>query len=244
VIDVSHAERVAIVTLSRPEKHNALTTEMCERLSDVMEHLPRRTRAVVIAGSGESFCSGADLEDVYDPDFRVALYPALHAVSDSPLPVIAAINGPAIGAGTQLAIAADFRIVSATARFAVPTARIGLAVDPWTVRRLALVAGHRTARQLLVACTDVDATAALACGLGDRAGTLDDSIRWARAMSELAPLTLAYSKRVLNDSVDRGGLDQREAALAAAFEACWSSDDVVEARRARDEKRPPVFTGA
>jgi enoyl-CoA hydratase len=233
--------RVAVLTLDRPQKRNALTAELCDLLRDsVRGVVADGARALVLTGSGTSFCSGADLDDVYTADFRDAHYAMLHAVADAPVPVVAAVNGPAIGAGTQLAIAADLRVVAPAALFGVPTAKIGLAVDPWTIRRLSVLAGNGTARALLLGCAQLDADAARACGLAERAGSGADAIAWATEIAELAPLTLAYSKRVLNDIVEPAS-DAAE--LEAAFAACWESEDRAEGRRARQEKRRPEFRG-
>ena len=233
---------VAILTLDRPEKHNALTTALCHGIRGALAEAAD-ARVVVITGRGRSFCSGADLDEVYTADFRDALYAMLHAVTDLPKPVVAAVNGAAIGAGTQLAIAADFRVVAPAARFAVPTAKIGLAVDPWTIRRLALIAGNGTARRLLLACDQLDADAAVACGLADRTGDTDQALEWAVGMTPLAPLTQAYSKRVLNAVFEPAFDGPGAAELDAAFEGCWASEDFAEGRRARAEKRPPIFRG-
>jgi enoyl-CoA hydratase len=241
VIQQFDRDSVVLLTLDRPEKHNALNTELCLELRVAVDAaLAGGARAIVLTGNGPSFCSGADLDEVYTADFRGALYGLLHTVVDAPVPVIAAVNGAAIGAGTQLAIAADFRVVAPTARFGVPTARLGLAVDPWTIRRLALLAGNGTARVLVLACDQLDAQRALAGGLADRAGSTEEALAWAAGMADLAPLTLAYSKQVLND-VFEPALDA--AHLDAAFEACWASEDFAEGRRARAERRPPVFRG-
>ena len=242
MVELSWHNRVAVVTLDRPEKHNALNTDLCDRIRGAFE-AAQEARAIVVTGRGRSFCSGADLDGVYTADFRAALYAMLRAVTDAPVPVVAAVNGAAIGAGTQLAIAADFRVVAPSARFAVPTAKIGLAVDPWTVRRLALLAGNGVARRLLLACDEVDVDAALACGLADRAGSTERALAWAEGMTALAPLTQAYSKRALN-ALFEPALDVSVAGeLDAAFEACWASADLAEGRRARAERRPPVFRG-
>jgi enoyl-CoA hydratase len=233
--------RVAVITLDRPAKHNALNIELCDRIrAAVEETVEQGARALVLTGNGRSFCSGADLDAVYTAEFRAALYGMLHAVVDAPVPVVAAVNGAAIGAGTQLAIAADLRIVAPEARFAVPTARLGLAVDPWTIRRLALLAGNGVARALLLACDQIDADAARACGLAERSGWLADALAWAEQMEPLAPLTVAYSKRVLNE-VFEPEIDDKD--LDAAFEACWESADFAEGRLARTEKRAPEFRG-
>ena len=236
---------VVQLQIERPDSRNALDTEHCNLLHEAVEAAVRAgARALVITGQGSSFCAGADFGEVYSDGFRQALYAALHAVNQAPLPVIAAVNGPAIGAGTQLAIACDFRVAAASARFAVPTAHLGLAIDPWTIRRLALVAGNRVARGMLMAGAEYDQAKALVGGLVDRVGTLSDALEWAAELARLAPLTLAYSKRVL-DAGPRSRTDTEplEAELAAAFEACWSSDDFAEGRAARVEKRRPHFRG-
>ncbi|MCW2720725.1 enoyl-CoA hydratase [Pseudonocardia sp.] len=246
MIDTLVHDRVAVITLNRPDKRNALNVALCHAIRDAVgDAVAGGARAIVLTGAGTSFCSGADLGEVYTADFRDALYAMLHAVTDAPVPVIAAVNGPAIGAGTQLAIAADLRVAAPGAVFGVPTAKIGLAVDPWTIRRLALLAGNGTARAILLACDQLDADAARSCGLVERTGALEQAIEWAEGMASLAPLTVAYSKQVLNEvfepELDATGPDTK--GLDAAFEACWASEDFVEGRRARTEKRPPVFEG-
>ena len=234
---------VAILTLDRPEKHNALNIALCDRIRGALDEVAE-ARAIVLTGRGRSFCSGADLDEVYTAEFRDALYAMLHAVTDLPVPVVAAVNGAAIGAGTQLAVAADFRVGAPQARFAVPTAKIGLAVDPWTIRRLALLAGNSTARRLLLACEEIDADTALARGLADRPGGTDVALAWAHEMTSLAPLTQAYSKRVLNAVFEPEFDESLSKELHEAFEGCWVSEDFAEGRRARAEKRPPVFRGS
>jgi enoyl-CoA hydratase len=190
----------------------------------------------VITGAGSSFCAGADLDTVYGGQLRDALYAMLAAIVRTPVPVLASVNGAAIGAGTQLAIACDLRVAIPTAKFAIPTARNGLAVDPWTIRRLGLLAGGGTARAMLIGCETVDASTALARGLVDRLAGHSYALDWAREIAGLAPRTLSYSKGVLNEL-------SPEPELLAAFDACWASDDFVEGNRARRENRPPRFPG-
>ncbi|NMH99387.1 enoyl-CoA hydratase [Pseudonocardia sp. K10HN5] len=240
MINVSAKDDVGLIELDRPERRNALDVAQCRRLVDAMADLQAQgVRAVVVTGAGSSFCSGADFGEVYTDGFRDALYAALHAIHDAGLPVVAAVNGPAIGAGTQLAIACDLRVAAPGAVFGVPTARIGLAVDPWTVRRLAQLGGGGTARSLLLACDQIGAELAHARGLADRLGDRDDALALAAELATLAPLTLAYNKLTL----DRTELPENDPALLAAFEGCWSSEDIEEGRRARVEKRSPRFSG-
>lgn len=238
-------DHVDLITIERHERRNALDVTHLRDLRLAVEgSLARGARAVVVTGAGSSFCAGADLSGVYGDDFRQELYGALSAITAAGVPVVAAVNGPAIGAGTQLAIACDLRVVHPTATFAVPTARNGLAVDPWTVRRLALLAGGGTARSMLLGCSSMDADHALARGLADRAGGLEEALAWAADIATMAPLTLRYSKLALESlfesAPDPGNADT---ALAEAFEACWDSEDLAEAVRARTEKRAPRFEG-
>lgn len=153
-----------------------------------------------------------------------------------PVPVIAAVNGPAIGAGTQLALASDLRIADTSARFAVPTVKNGMAVDAWTIRALATLAGMSPARRMMLAAESFDRDEALSCGMVDRVGTLDDAMGWARELADFAPLTLDYTKLVLNDAAS----DEQ---IEAAFDRIWASEDVREGALARAEKRTPTFRG-
>jgi enoyl-CoA hydratase len=122
----------------------------------------------------------------------------------------------------------------------VPTAMLGLAVDPWTIRRLALLAGGGNARRILLACEPLSAEEALSCGLADTAGDLDAALERAARIAGLAPLTLAYSKQVLNRLQEP---EIREPTLDSLFEDVWRSADVAEGQAARRERRPPRFEG-
>jgi enoyl-CoA hydratase len=197
-------------------------------------------RALVITGCGSSFCAGADLDGVYGDGFRTALYEMLHSLTALPVPVIAAVNGPAIGAGSQLAIACDLRVAAPSATFAIPTARNGLAVDPWTVRRLALLAGGGAARAMLLGGASLDASRAYTLGLVDRLGDIDDALAWAEEISGFAPLSLRYSKTALETLLEP---NQWDSALDETFDVCWRSEDFTEGKRARAEKRAPRFQG-
>jgi enoyl-CoA hydratase len=236
VLDISRDGDVVLLTLTRDERRNALNIDLCRAIHEAATAAVNEgARVLGVTGHGSAFCAGADLGGVYGPEFLDALYGMLHGLTKLPIPVIAAVNGPAIGAGTQLAIACDLRVGDERARFAVPTARNGMAVDGWTIRTLAQLAGTGRARRLMLAADELDRDEALTAGLVDRAGTLDDALAWAHEIAELAPLALAHNKLVLN-----GGDD---AAVNASFEAVWASEDVREAAVARDEKRTPRFTG-
>lgn len=229
---------VAILELQREDRRNALNLELCREIHAAVDAaVDGGARVIVVTGRGTAFCSGADLGGVYGPEFLDALYGMLHHLAKLPVPLIAAINGPAIGAGTQLAIACDLRVADATAKFGVPTARNGLAVDAWTIRTLAAIAGAGPARRLMLAAETFDRDTALGMGLADRPGTLADAVAWAHEIAEFAPLTLAHNKLILNGSTDD------DAVIAESFDAVWASADVREGAAARAEKRTPKFEG-
>ena len=236
MLGVTNDGAVVILELQRADRRNALNLDLCRAIHTAVDQaVTGGARVIVITGAGSAFCSGADLGGVYGDEFLGALYGMLHRLTEVPVPLIAAINGPAIGAGTQLAIACDLRVADEGAKFGVPTARNGMAVDAWTVGTLADLAGHGAARRLMIAAELLDRGQALDVGLVDRAGTLTDAIDWAHEIAVLAPLAIAHNKLVLN-----GGSD---AAIAESFARCWASDDVKEAAAARKDRRAPEFSG-
>lgn len=221
MITTEKVGQAALITIDRHAKRNALDTALCGQLETaVTAAAADGARVLVITGQGTAFCAGADLRGVYTDEFRAALYAMLHAITDLPVPVIAAVNGPAIGAGTQLAIACDLRVAAPSAVFAVPTARNGLAVDPWTIRRLALLAGGGAARAMLLGCQQIDAHTAYARGLADRLGDLADALAWAGEICSYSQASLRYSKQALNTL---GEPLPWPAELDRAFDACWAA---------------------
>lgn len=226
--------------MDRPERRNALDAEACDALTAALDvHVDAGARVIVVTGAGGHFCAGADLSGVEGDDFRVALRRMLDRLVEIPIPVIAAVEGAALGAGTQVAIAADLRVATPDARFGIPAAKLGLMVDHWTVQRLALLAGHGPARAMLLAASEVDGATAAAQGFVQRLGILDDALAWAEEIAALAPLTIAGHKASLN---------RIEPALSdpdvrAAWERAWGSEDLVEGMAAFRERRPPVFRG-
>jgi enoyl-CoA hydratase len=241
MIDIERRDRVTVLRIDRHAQRNALNPEHTAALLAGLEAaVESGSRCIVITGNGSSFCSGADLEVVRDEGFLDSLYGLLHRLAELPVPVIAAVNGPAIGAGTQLALACDLRVAAPTARFAIPTARLGLSVDAWTIRRLANLAGGGAARAMLVGVETLDVDRAHQLGLVDRLGDLDTALAWAQEIAALAPLTLEYCKLTLNTVADLNPADER---VDKAMIACWNSEDAAEGQRARAERRPPEFLG-
>ncbi|UQE75783.1 enoyl-CoA hydratase [Gordonia sp. PP30] len=233
---------VTTIELARPEKRNALNHQMVDDLSAAFTAaVDGGARAIVLTGRGEVFSAGADLSGpVYEKGFLDKLIALNAQIEATAVPVIAALNGAALGAGLQLSVAADLRVMDPGALAGIPAARIGVAVDEWTIRRLVSLVGAGQAAGMLFGCEPLTADRAHALGFANRIGDLADAQHWAAQIAELAPLTLAHYKLVLKGD---GARDEAPADRVAAMMAAWESEDVQEARAARTEKRPPVFTG-
>lgn len=231
---------VAVVTIDRPERRNAVDAAACSDLAAAVEEAAASgARAVVLTGAGGHFCAGADLTGVHAEGFAAALRRLLDVLGAVPVPVVAAVAGAALGAGTQLAVACDLRVATADSRFGIPAAKLGLMVDHWTVQRLVALAGAGPARAMLLAADELDGAAAVRLGLAQRAGQLDDAVAWAEDIAALAPLTVAGHKLALN-RLERA-LDDPD--VTAAFRRAWSSADLAEGMAAFRERRAPRFEG-
>jgi enoyl-CoA hydratase len=239
---VIHAERrgdVALLTLDRQERRNAVDREALAQLLAAVEDRGD-ARVLVLTGAGGHFCAGADLTGVEDSTFATTLRGVLDALANMPIPTIAAVEGAALGAGTQLAVACDLRVAAPDATFGIPAAKLGLMVDHWTVQRLALAAGFGPARAMLLAAETLSGADALTQGLVQRAGGLDDALTWADRIAQLAPLTIAGHKLMLN-RLEQGLGD--DAAVTDAFARAWASNDLQEGMAAFRDRRPAAFRG-
>ena len=236
----THGDAVRIVTIDRPERRNALDADHVAALTDAVVGAPTSTRALVLRGVDGHFCAGADLKGIEGPEFAVLLRGLLHGLRDAPFACIAGVEGAALGAGTQLAVACDLRTTTAEATFGIPAAKLGLMVDLWTVQRLAALAGHGVARAMLLAADTLSGIDAHRLGLAQRLGPADDAVAWADEIAVKAPLTIAGHKLMLN------ALDAElpvDADVAAAFDRAWASADLVEGKAAFAERRTPEFRG-
>jgi enoyl-CoA hydratase len=241
MIGISRDGDVVTIEMQRPERRNALNLPLCAAVQQaLLEAVATEARAIVLTGQGTVFCAGADLSEVYTDDFTDGLLAMLHTIDSIPVPVIAAVNGPAFGAGTQLAIASDLRVVAPEASFAIPAAKLGISVDRWTVHRLSSLIGSGPARSMLIGVESIAAEEAYARGLANKIGTLSDAQAWAKSIASLAPLTLQYLKLAFNDDGTQA-LESEE--LRSALHRAWRSEDAEEGRAARKQQREPRFRG-
>ena len=233
----SRAGDVALVTIDRPERRNAVDHATLEAIAaGIDDRIAAGARALVLTGAGGTFCAGADLTGVEDSGFAAALRGVLERLSTVPITTIAAVDGFALGGGTQLASFCDLRVATPTATFGIPAAKLGLMVDAATVQRVVDLAGGATARAMLLAAATIDGRRAYDLGFVQRLGDLGDALAWAAEIAALAPLTIAGHKLTLERPAD-------DPAVAEAFARAWASEDVVEGRAAFAERRPPRFSG-
>jgi len=223
---------VLSVTIDRPETRNAVDLETLRSIEAIMGDLAD-ARVVVLSGAPPAFCSGADLTGVELGEFTDTLQRVLASFGAAPVITMAAVDGPALGAGSQLAAACDLRMSTPESRFGVPAAKLGLAVDRWTVDRLVQEAGASVARRMLLTGESVTGSELLG-GFVHRLGTVDEAFGWARSLCDLAPLTIRAHKLAL-EGVASDDL------IESARMAAWASQDADEGRRAFKEKRPPIF---
>jgi enoyl-CoA hydratase len=232
---------VGLATIDRPERRNALDHDALRGLLSALDEAHRAdTRVFVLTGADGHFCAGADLGGVEATEFVGALNQVLLALAGASFPTLAAVEGAALGAGTQLAVACDLRMAAPDASFGIPAAKLGLMVDQWTVQRLVRVAGEGPARAMLLAAEVYRGEQLAASGMVQRLGRLDDALAWAEQLASLAPLTIAGHKV---------GLEEASAAATPtdgyleAFNRAWGSTDLQEGMAAFRERRPADFEG-
>ncbi|WP_255998455.1 MULTISPECIES: enoyl-CoA hydratase-related protein [unclassified Corynebacterium] len=250
------APRVAQLTIDRDEKRNALNTEVCTLLERALNDSLIDARAILITGAGSAFCSGADLSGGDVGEFYPPMESLFMSIRRAPVPVIAYVNGPAIGAGAMLAAVCDLRVVSPTARFMVPVADMAIGVNDVLVKSFELQMGGSWARAMLLAGASMSAADAEATGFAVRPSMFPrlelpgvgseahDSAEFAVALAELcagkAPLTL---RNVKMEFAHASGEPFSEDELESARQAPWDSADIREAAQAVAEKRTPEFRG-
>jgi enoyl-CoA hydratase/carnithine racemase len=248
---------VVEVTIDRPERRNALTPDVISALMELLAVArdDRRLRAVLLTGAGErAFCAGFDIEMIEsvggaDTGAERDLVDQLATtVRELPVPVVAAVNGAAVGAGCDLAVACDIRVGGPAARFGMPPARLGILYGWKGVERLIDTVGPAAAKELLLTGELVDAQRAHHIGLLSAVVATDQLLAEARRITDVlaanAPLSVAGSKRMVGLLARPGELSEADhAALAEIQHEVWNSEDAVEGARAYRERRPPEFRG-
>ncbi|HEY4106114.1 MAG TPA: enoyl-CoA hydratase-related protein [Polyangiaceae bacterium] len=256
VLLVEREGAVATLTLNRPDTRNALDPELLAELSARLDEVTAdfRVRAVVLTGAGDAFCSGADLKGaIAELDTCTELGPriaafhtVIHAIVNAEQPIIAAVSGPAVGFGADLALACDLRVLAENAYIQEKFVAIGLMPDGGGSFWLQRLVGMGRALEFLLLGTRIDAELARGLGIANRVTSaervLPEAKKLAAALAEGPPLALAAIKRAVRESASSSLKDalEREKREQSAL---LKSHDFREGVAAWAEKRAPKFSG-
>jgi enoyl-CoA hydratase len=242
---------VALVTLDRPEKLNALDEQSLRELGAAMEQVSddRGVDVAILTGAGDAFCAGADLSSLADLNdattwrHRLRLFSTVfRSIEFADVPVIAAINGAAYGAGVELALAADLVVASDRATFSLKEVTVGL-VPAYAAIRGPSIIGKRATRYLALTGRVIDARRAERWGLVDEIADHDElmgsSLELARDIRANAPLGVRVAKHLVNRDQGPPGLAESVEATASLF----STRDHKEGIEAFQQRRAPRFEG-
>jgi enoyl-CoA hydratase len=243
---------VATITFNRPDKLNALNHEMISEFKDALEQV-RRTpeiRVLLLTGTGRAFIAGADISQFlkFGPLEAQAFARSAHeigfALEALEIPVIACVNGFALGGGLEMAMACDFIYAADTARLGQPEINLGIIPGFGGTQRLSRLVGKGVAKEMVLTGRMVDAAEAKTLGLVAQVFPVDTFMEECRKVAQALAAKGRVSVRAAKQAIDRGfDLDLKNACLLEvdAFALCFASPDAFEGARAFLEKRPPKF---
>ncbi len=253
-LTVDVADHIATVTVNRPDKLNALNGRVLEELDGVFTAIAtdRTVRAVIVTGAGRAFVAGADIAEIAANDvaglerLSAAGQAIFNRIERLSKPVIAAVNGFALGGGCELALACHFRVASEHAKLGLPEVKLGLIPGYGGTQRLPRLIGKSRALQLILTGEQVDAAEAHRIGLVDVVATAATLHEVARSLAlqviKNGPMAVARAIEAVNDGIDR--LPEDAMALEARlFGSLGATRDMAEGTAAFLAKRPAQFTG-
>ncbi len=257
-------EPVAVVRLNRPERMNAVIEQMYLDLQTVLQQVRRddSLRALVLTGSvwrrpdgdKQAFCAGADLKKHSAADrtpwqqrqYIFLAHETTRMIYELPKPVVVAVNGPARGAGSEMALNGDFLLMADTATIAFPETGLGTFVGGGVTSHLVQLVGMMRAKELVYTGKVLDGPAAVACGLALKSLPLPEllpaALELAEQLAARAPISLAFAKQLLRKA-PHWDLETVLLAEAEAILACMKTEDWHEGIRSFSEKREPHYRG-
>jgi enoyl-CoA hydratase/carnithine racemase len=252
------AEAVTRLTISNPERRNALDHEILDAIAEVLPQLNRgiENRCVLITGAPPLFSAGYDIAGIPEESFAqdaeaLVAHPfhaAMQAIAKHPWPTVAAVNGHCLGGGLELAITCDLRICAAGAKLGMPPAKLGLIYGHTGLRRFLDTIGLPRTKELFLTGRNLDAARAEEIGLVNEVVADEEieraSVDLAAMIAENAPLSMRGNKHAIDLLTSSPELTERqEAGLVALRESCFESQDFREGIRAFAEKRRPHWVG-
>jgi enoyl-CoA hydratase/carnithine racemase len=249
------ADHVVRIRISNPDKRGALDHEILDTLAETFDGLD--ARCVIITGDGPVFSAGYDLGNLEGDEFEqnaesLVAHPftaAIEAIERYRYPVVAAINGHAIGGGLELAVSCDIRIAARDVKLGMPPAKLGLIYSHTGLRKFIEVCGVANTNELFFVGRNVDSDRALQMGLVnqvvERGGLEEKALAIAREIGANAPLSLTGNKTVIRTLRENPGKlpAQLESQLVELRESCFRTEDFREGVRAFGEKRSPEWQG-
>lgn len=253
---LERSQTYARIIFNRPHVRNAITAQMWADLPKLVRRLQgeRDVRAIVLSGAGgKAFASGADISELprfTDPKaartYEAVVVRALDSLVRCPLPVVAMIQGFAMGGGCHIAAACDLRIAGESAQLGIPAAKLGAAVNPGVAARLVSLVGPAVAKEILFSGQPLDARRALRAGLLNHVVPDDElegfTLALVRQISANAPLTIRHTKQAVN-WIAIEGHRRPPKEIQQHFVKGFSSRDFKEGLEAFLSRRPPKFQG-
>lgn len=254
-IDFKRDGAIGIITITRPAKMNAINSILLEELDQLVDEVAENNEVlvVIITGTEKFFCAGADLGEIATLKSPIEAHRFLDVgevlfskIEDFEKPIIAAINGLALGGGLEIAMACDVRIAAESAFFGQPEVKVGVMPGGGATKRLPRLIGMGRAKQLLFTGETIDAQEAYRIGLVNKVvpsgALMDESTKIAKKMAQNSPLALKYTKMAVNYGVNMDIQSAITHELRCAS-MLFSTEDQKEGLNAFTEKRKPVFKG-
>ena len=241
-------ERTGIITINRPSALNALNTRVLQELSQALDEVdPDQIRALIVTGAGEkAFVAGADIREMSGltkaegEGFGRRGNQVFRKLETFPVPVIAAVNGFALGGGCELALSCDIRICSDNAVFGQPEAGLGITPGFGGTQRLARLVGASMAKQMIYTARNIKAQEALRIGLVNEICTqqelMEEALKLAAQIGANAPIAVRNCKKAINEGI-QGNIEDGIALEERLFGDCFETHDQIEGMNAFLEKR-------
>lgn len=241
---------IVVLTLANPASLNALNSATLQEINHFVMNLPSEASLLVITGEGKAFVAGADISEMaaFAPEQGLEFgrfgSEVFKRIEDLPIPVIAAINGFALGGGCELAMACDIRVASAKARFGQPEVKLGIIPGFSGTYRLAKLVGQGYAKEMIYSGRMIDAAEALRVGLVNHVVDPEELLPYVFALAEdivaNAPIAVRYAKECINRNYDMSAADSIELE-SQLFSKCFATEDQKNGMKAFMEKTKPEF---